>query len=270
LNPLATVRCGTAADVRLRRAICLRQVTQVAQESSRSKRYMQAMVPDRNPRPIRRQDHDSAVAAAELSLFLSLRHSAHALYNGGGHECKGKRGNRLARVVAPYKVAKWPARQQPARRPRMPPCSEIWLRTELTIWAHQSVVDARGTVPGPRSSNRNEGSRRERDKRATTGSRAPRVRESRRGCVGLAGEGMRKRVEWRLAGPNGVLAFFLFTFYFLFSLFKFNLNSNLIQTFCGSSLKIRFVNLRVLILETFIYIYYLLIQPFILFFSPHL
>jgi hypothetical protein len=193
------------------------------------------MVPDRNPRPIRRQDHDSAVAAAELSLFLSLRHSAHALYNGGGHECKGKRGNRLARVVAPYKVEKWPARQQPARRPRMPPCSEIWLRTELTIWAHQSVVDARGTVPGPCASNRNEGSRRERDKRATTGSRAPRVRESRRGCVGLAGEGMRKWVEWRLAGPNGVLAFF--SFYILFSFlpfqiqFEFKFNSNFLWLF---------------------------------------
>jgi hypothetical protein len=51
----------------LRRAIRLRQVTQVTQEGSRPKRYTQAKVPDCNPRPIRRQVHDSAVAAAELS-----------------------------------------------------------------------------------------------------------------------------------------------------------------------------------------------------------
>jgi hypothetical protein len=67
LNPLATVRCGTAVDERLRRAIHQRRVTQVAQESSRSKWNTQAKVPDCNPRPIRRQDHDSVVAAMELS-----------------------------------------------------------------------------------------------------------------------------------------------------------------------------------------------------------
>jgi hypothetical protein len=36
------------------------------------------------------------------TLFLSLRCSVHALDNGGGHEGRGKRGDRLARVVAPY------------------------------------------------------------------------------------------------------------------------------------------------------------------------
>jgi hypothetical protein len=64
------------------------------------------------------------------------------------------------------------------------------------------------------------------------------------------------------------LCVFLFIFHFLFSLFKLNLNSNLIQTFRGSSLQIKFVKLGVLILETFIYIYYLLIHLLYLFLFP--
>jgi hypothetical protein len=62
--------------------------------------------------------------------------------------------------------------------------------------------------------------------------------------VGCMEERQWKWAEWGLAGPNRVLAFSsFFIFHFLFSLFKFNLNSNLIQTFCGSSLQIIFVKL---------------------------
>jgi hypothetical protein len=43
--------------------------------------------------------------------------------------------------------------------------------------------------------------------------------------------------------PKQSFGLFLFIFHFLFSLFKFNLNSNLIQTFCGSSLQIIFLKL---------------------------
>jgi hypothetical protein len=42
--------------------------------------------------------------------------------------------------------------------------------------------------------------------------------------------------------PKRGFGFFLFIFYFLFSLLKVNLNSNLIQTFCGSSLQLYLCN----------------------------
>jgi hypothetical protein len=52
-------------------------------------------------------------------------------------------------VMAPYKVANVArARQQITRRPRMPLGSVNWLRTDLTVRAHESATDERRHGPG--------------------------------------------------------------------------------------------------------------------------
>jgi hypothetical protein len=51
--------------------------------------------------------------------------------------------------VTPYKVANMAkARQRIAQRPRMLPCSLNWLRTDLTVRAHESATDERRRGPG--------------------------------------------------------------------------------------------------------------------------
>jgi hypothetical protein len=61
----------------------------------------------------------------------------------------------------------------------------------------------------------------------------------------------------KLRGPGPVVRFFPFSFisHFLFSLFKFNLNSDLIQTFLALHYNFIFVKLEVLNLEIFNYLF---------------
>jgi hypothetical protein len=64
----------------------------------------------------------------------------------------------------------------------------------------------------------------------------------------------------------GVQYPFSFISYFLFSLFKFNLNSDLIQTFLALHYNFIFVKLEVLNLEIFNYLF---IHILLFFFSPY-
>jgi hypothetical protein len=93
---------GPVMRYELRRAIHLRQVTQVTQVGSRPKRYTQAKVPDCNPRLIRRQVHDSAVAAAELSPLSSHGGGVGRLGCGCSRvdEVEGRVGTRLRLLMA--------------------------------------------------------------------------------------------------------------------------------------------------------------------------
>jgi hypothetical protein len=104
----------------------------------------------------------------------------------------------------------------------------------------------------------------------------PRASERMIGSVGWswAADAFGNGPSWRILGL-GAGFFFFFLFFFLFSIFfspffKFNLNSNLIQTFMAHNYNFMFVQLEVLILETLIYIYYLFIYILYLSFSPHL